>query len=152
MRCFLCPFDQFALGIPEDMVAAIMIYSGEVTEIVSQDEGGNSFFSLPHYFTLADRMIHHGVVLKPPDQGIPQNNGAVSEPEEGPRNILLVNFVEQEVDIPPGDIYPLPELLLAPEKFSFFTGIAFLNSTMIVLLDPASLIAQILRNREGGAA
>ncbi|MDR2759580.1 MAG: hypothetical protein LBB78_09380 [Spirochaetaceae bacterium] len=146
MRCFLCPFDHFSLGIPEDVVASIMIYSEEAARTVSQDEGGDTFFSLPHFFGQADQTVRHGIVLKLPGEERARNSGASSEPEEGPRNILLVNSVEREIDIPQEEIYPLPELLLTRGNLSFFTGIAFENSVMIVLIDPVSLIAQIFRD------
>ncbi|MFP3089981.1 hypothetical protein LQZ21_06595 [Treponema sp. TIM-1] len=145
MRYFLCPVEQFFLGVPEDAVAAIMIYSEGVTKTVSRYEGGDTFFSLPHFFGLADRTVRHGIILKSSKPGASQNNGAASEPEEGARNILLVSSVEREADVPPEEIYSLPELLLASGHLSFFTGIAFERSLMIALIDPAALIAQIFR-------
>jgi hypothetical protein len=151
MRCFLCPFNNFSLGIPEDAVSAIMIYSEEVTNVINRDEGGDTFFSLPHFFGQAGQRIRHGVVLKPAEPEVPQNDGAFSEPEEGPRNILLVNSVERETDIPPEEIYPLPELLLSRGPLSFFTGIAFEASIMIALIDPAVLITRIFRETKGEA-
>lgn len=179
MRCFLCAFDQdrpakdqaalseaqggpvekqaaLILGVPEDAVTAIMIYSEEVTSIVNQDEEGNTFFSLPHFFGLTNQTIRHGIVLKPlvsglsGCSGLPQNDRISSEPEEGLRNILLVSSVEREVDIAPEDIYPLPELLLTLGSLSFFTGISFVGDVMIALIDPVSLVARILQDTIGG--
>jgi hypothetical protein len=144
MRYFLCTFDNFSLGIPEDSVAAIMIYSEPVSEVVHRGEGEDVFFSLPHFFALGDTTIRHGIVLK-------SLNREEDENHEGPRNVLLVRSVEREMTITPEDIYPLPELLLAPGKFPFFTGISFADSVMIALIDPALLIARILRDTEGGA-
>ncbi|MDR1949010.1 MAG: hypothetical protein LBQ38_06445 [Spirochaetaceae bacterium] len=148
MRYFLCTFDCFSgalcIGVPEDSVAAIMTYPEEVTEIIKREEGGDTFFSLPHFFELDDRTIRHGIILKP------LNQAALQEDEEGPRNILLVSAVEREIDISPEDIFPLPDLLAAPDRIPFFTGIWFTNSTMIAFIDPASLIARILKDAEGG--
>jgi hypothetical protein len=143
MRCFLCTFDYFSLGIPEDSVAAIMIYSEEATKIINHGEGEDVFFSLPHFFSLDDKTIRHGIVLKSPNQEGEQDEGA-------PRQVLLVRSVERELNIAPEDIYPLPDLFLAPGKFPFFTGISFAESVMIALIDPALLIARILRDPEGG--
>jgi hypothetical protein len=144
MRYFLCTFDYFSLGIPEDSVASIMIYSEPIAEAVHRGEGEDVFFSLPHFFALRDTTIRHGIVLKSLNQEGEENH-------EGPRNVLLVRSVEREMTIAPGDIYPLPELLLAPGKFPFFTGISFADAGMIALIDPALLIARILRGTEGGA-
>jgi hypothetical protein len=152
MRCFLCAFEHFALAVPEDVVASIMIYSGEVTGIVTRHEGGDVFFSLPHFFALSGRTIRHGIVLKPLDRGASQNNGDSPEPEDGPRQVLLVNSVDRETDISPHDVYPMPELFLSSGKFPFFTGISFEGSTMIIFIDPALLIARILRDAEKESA
>jgi hypothetical protein len=146
MRYFVCTFDHFALGIPEDSVASIIIHSEEVTGTVNRYEGGDVFFSLPHFFALSGLTARHGVVLKP------LNQGDSPEPEEGPRQVLLVNSVDREADILPEDIYPLPELFLASGKFPFFTGISFADSGMIVFIDPALLIARILQDTEGESA
>jgi hypothetical protein len=60
--------------------------------------------------------------------------------------------VDREADIPPEDIYPLPELFLASEQFPFFTGISFAGPVMIVFIDPAPLIARMLRDEERESA
>jgi hypothetical protein len=146
MRYFLCPFEHFSLGIPEDAVAAIMIYSGEAVKTAGGEEGGDAFFSLPHFFGMTNQEIRHGIVLKSPGAG-----GGDMEMEEGPRNILLVSSVEREMDIPQEEIYPLPELLLDSGILSFFTGIAFERSVMIVLIDPAVLLARIFQGMKGEA-
>lgn len=142
MRYFVCTFDHFALGIPEDSVASIIIHSEEATGTVDRDEGGDVFFSLPRFFARSGLTGRHGIVLKP------LNQGGAPEPEEGPRQVLLVNSVDREADIPPEDIYPLPELFLASGKFPFFTGISFAGPVMIVFIDPALLIARMLRDTE----
>lgn len=152
MRCFLCACDQFILGVPEDSVASIIIYSEEVTGIVNRYEGGDVFFSLPHFFALSGRPLRHGIVLKSLNQGEAQNNGDSPEPEEGPRQVLLVNSVDREADIPPQEIYPLPELFLASGKLPFFTGISFAGPVMIAVIDPALLIARILQDTERESA
>jgi hypothetical protein len=139
MRYFLCPFEGFYLGVPEDSVAAIMIYSEEITETIKQEEKtGDLFFSLPHFFKLAGQTVRHGVILK--------------TVQEGPRNILLVSSVEREADIPPEEIFPLPKILAESRRTSFFTGIRISGQDMIVLIDPASLIAQMLKDAEGDPA
>jgi hypothetical protein len=136
MRYFLCPFDRFSLGVAEDAVAAIMIYSGEVSEIIKRETPpGDVFFSLPHFFKLADRTVRHGIVLK--------------STKEDSRNILLVSSVEREADIPQEEIFPLPEILAAPNRVSFFTGIRISGQDMIAFIDPASLIARIIKDAEG---
>jgi chemotaxis signal transduction protein len=114
-----------------------MIYSGEVSEIITRETpSGDVFFSLPHFFKLADRTVRHGIVLKPP--------------RENSRNILLVSSVEREADIPPEEIFPLPEILAASKRGSFFTGIRISGQDMIAFIDPASLIARIIKDTEGG--
>jgi hypothetical protein len=155
MRYFLCSFDQFSLGVPEDAVAAIMIYPKTVTEMITREEelppesptgdpsgspagslagrSGDVFFSLPHFFELADKTVRHGIVLK--------------AGEEGPRQVLLVRTVEREADIAPEDMYPLPQLLTAPGKEPFLKGISFAGQTMIAFIEPAALIARILQAR-----
>jgi hypothetical protein len=143
MRYFLCTLGGFSLGIPENSAAAVVIYSEAAGETISHEEGGDILFSLPHFFALADRRIRHGIALKSP------------EGEEGggaPRQVLLVGAVEKEVDIASRDIYPLPELFLAPGRFPFFTGISFMGPVMIAIVDPAVLITQILQDTEGGPA
>jgi hypothetical protein len=138
MRYFLCPFEGFYLGVPEDSVAAIMIYSEEITEIIKKEENtGDLFFSLPHFFKLAGQTVRHGVILKT---------------QEGPRNILLVSSVEREADIPPEEIFPLPKIFTESKRISFFTGIRISGQDMIVFIDPVSLTAQILKDAEGGPA
>jgi hypothetical protein len=162
MRYFLCTFDCFSIGIPEDSVAAIMTYTGEVSDIIKREEGGDVFFSLPHFFNLEDRTVRHGIVLKPLNQlplryqdaegNAPQTTEDPGQREEGPRNVLLVSAVEREEDIPSEDIFSLPEILAAPNRIPFFTGIWFAGSLMIAFIDPASLIARILKDTEGGPA
>jgi hypothetical protein len=146
MRYFLCGFDHFFLGVPEDSVAAIMIYPEAVTELIKREKAlpagspGDVFFSLPHFFDLADKTVRHGIVLKA---------GVGLEPagEEGPRQVLLVRTVEREADIAPEDIYPLPELFTMPGKDPFVRGISFDGQAMIVFIDPPTLIARILQDR-----
>jgi hypothetical protein len=156
MRYFLCTLNCFStalcLGIPEDSVAAITIHSEEVTETIKREEGGNVFFSLPHFFNLGERTVRHGIVLKPFTDQPALRDGDSSEEEEGPRNVLLVSAVEREADIAPEEIFPLPEILAAPGRIPFFTGVWFANSAMIAFIDPASLIARILKDTEGGPA
>jgi hypothetical protein len=153
MRYFLCTFDRFSMGVPENSVAAIMTYPGEISEIIKREEG-DVFFSLPCFFDLADRTVRHGIVLKPLNEDgagtSAENTGDTPALEEGPRNILLVSAVEREADIPPEEIFPLPELLTAPGRIPFFTGIWFTGSAMIAFIDPASLIARIFQDTEGG--
>ncbi|MDR2402851.1 MAG: hypothetical protein LBD78_02365 [Spirochaetaceae bacterium] len=146
------------MGIPEDAVAGIIIYNRDVSDIVKREEGGDVFFSLPHFFGLNDRMVRHGIVLKPLNQLTAKNqnvtgdvaldNGDTLEQEEGPRNVLLVSTVEREADIPPEEIFPLPEVFVTPDRTPFFTGIWFTNSAMIALIDPMSLITRILKDTE----
>jgi hypothetical protein len=144
------------MGVPEDSVAAIMIYHGETPEIVKREENGDVFYSLPHFFDLADRTVRHGIVLKPSSQlrlrGQDEVSPAFSPEEEGPRNVLLVSAVERETDIPPEEIFPLPEILTAPDRISFFTGIWFTGQAMIAFIDPVLLITRILGNTEGEPA
>jgi chemotaxis signal transduction protein len=137
MRYFLCGFDQFVLGIPEDAVAAIMIYPETVTAVIRREEGGNVFFSLPHFFEMADKTVRHGIILK-------AGGGPEPEGEEGPRQVLLVRSVEREADIAPEDICRPPDLLTAWRKIPFLQGISFTGETMITFVDPAALIARIL--------
>lgn len=169
MRYFLCSFDQFSLGVPEDAVAAIMIYPKTVTEMITREEelppesptggpegspagslagrSGDVFFSLPHFFELADKTVRHGIVLKAgmgPEGG---RTGLEAAGEEGPRQVLLVRTVEREADIAPEDMYPLPQLLTAPGKEPFLKGISFAGQTMIAFIEPAALIARILQAR-----
>jgi hypothetical protein len=150
------------VGIPEDAVAAIIIYTGETSSIVKREEGGDVFFSLPHFFGLNNRTVRHGIVLKPLNQLMVKNRNAAEdadpdsgdapEQEEGPRNVLLVSAVEREADIAQEEIFPLPEILVAPKRIPFFTGIWFTNSVMIAFIDPVSLIARILKDTGGAAA
>jgi hypothetical protein len=150
------------VGIPEDAVAAIIIYTGETSSVVKREEGGDVFFSLPHFFELKDRTVRHGIVLKPLNQlmaknrnaagGADLNSGDAPEQEEGPRNILLVSAVEREADIAQAEIFSLPEILVAPNRIPFFTGIWFTNPVMIALIDPVSLIARILKDTGEAAA
>jgi hypothetical protein len=156
MRYFLCTFDCFSIGIPEDAVAAIIIYTGEVSDVVKREEGGDVFLSLPHFFELDDRTVRHGIVLKPLNQLTVKNRNATEdaapEQDEGPRTVLLVSAVEREVDIAPEEIFALPDALVTPNRIPFFTGIWFTNSAMIAFVDPVSLIARILKDTEGDAA
>jgi hypothetical protein len=128
------------MGIPEDAVAAIMTYREEVSSIIKR-EGDDLFFSLPHFFELADTTVRHGVVLKPLNQ---------AAADEGLRQVLLVSAVEREADIAPEGIFPLPEIAAAPGRIPFFTGAWFTGDDMIVFVDPAALTARILRDTEGG--
>jgi chemotaxis signal transduction protein len=141
----LCTFDDFSIGVPEDAVAAIIIYSGEAPAVIERTEKGDVYFSLPHFFQLENRTVRHGIVLKPQDQMLDRD-------DEGPRNILLVSAVERETDIPPEEIFPLPDIATSPERIPFFTGAWFTGPDMIAFIDPASLITRIIQDTEGGPA
>ncbi|MDR3161706.1 MAG: hypothetical protein LBU28_08845 [Spirochaetaceae bacterium] len=146
MRYFLCGFDDFFLGVREDSVAAIMIYPDAVSDMIKRDEAGDVFFSLPHFFDLADKTVRHGIVLKA-GQGageLPGLEPPAEAGEEGPRQVLLVRTVEREADFAPEDICPLPKLLTAQGKVPFLKGISFAGQAMIVFIDPAVLVARML--------
>jgi hypothetical protein len=155
MRYFLSTFNYFSaalcIGVPEDSVAAIMIYPEEVRETIRREAGGDVYFSLPHFFKLQDLTARHGIVLKPEPRHLALP-GDSAEPEEGPRNILLVSAVEREIDIAAEELFPLPELLAAPDRIAFFTGLRFAGQAMIALIDPAALIARIIADTEGEPA
>jgi chemotaxis signal transduction protein len=127
------------MGIPENAVTAILTYREEVSSIIKR-EGTDLFFSLPHFFELADKTVRHGVVLKPLNQ---------AAAEDHTRMVLLVSAVEREADIPPEAIFPLPEIAAAPGRAPFFTGVWFNGDEMIVFVEPAALIARILQETEG---
>ncbi|MDR2499845.1 MAG: hypothetical protein LBD37_02035 [Treponema sp.] len=164
MRFFLCGFEHCLLGIPADAVASLIAYTRPVSRPVSRDPGGDWYFSIPHFFGFQDQRIRHGIMLKPlaqpyakrllPESALAQASGppnalCPAETKAGPRNVLLVNTVEREEDIPPEDIQRLPKLFAEQAETAFYTGFWFDESSLIAFINPAPLIARIMRDYAG---
>jgi hypothetical protein len=134
MRFFLCPFRDYYLGIPTEAAALVLVNSRKVVKTVEwDDETGDVYFSLPHFFGFSNLEIHHGIVIKDPDNFGDQN-----------RKILLVTTVEKIEDIPLEDIQKLPGVLRNIETSAYFTGICFNRPIPILLVDPTRFMQRIL--------
>jgi hypothetical protein len=152
MKFFLCGFGDFLLGIPVSTVSSLITFSGEVRGLVER-EGGDVYYSLPHYFGFPDQIIRHGIILKPLFARVLQitderpGSPAETEGEWSGRNILLVTAVEREAEIPEEAVYPLPKLLAGKSREgSIFTGISFAGAAMVVCIDPELAVLRILKN------
>ena len=89
-----------------------------------------------------------------PESAHAQGSGSLNalcpaETNAGPRNVLLVNAVEREEDIPPEDIQRLPKLFAEQAETAFYTGFWFDSSSLIAFINPAALIARIMRDYTG---
>jgi hypothetical protein len=140
MRFFLCTFEDFCLAVPIDQVASLLLYSQiPQAEVFRDEEKGDVYFSLPHFFGSPGETVRHGLVLKEPEQE--------RTLEERDRKILLVTMVERDENIPENRIQPLPGILFAMDGVSVITGICFVEgSTPILFVDPMRLIPCILNN------
>ncbi|MDR2052437.1 MAG: hypothetical protein LBP80_03405 [Treponema sp.] len=134
MRFFLCPFGDYHLGVPIEAAASLLVNNRKVMEMVEwDDETGDVYFSLPHFFGFSDSDLRHGIVIKDPDNFGEQN-----------RKILLVTTVEKIEDIPLGDIQKLPGILRNMETSAYFTGICFDRPVPIIMVDPTHFMQRIL--------
>jgi hypothetical protein len=120
----------------------MIVYSKVPEEAVFQDEeNGDTYFSLPHFFGSPGEPIRHGLILKEP--------GQERDLEERDRKILLVTAVERDEVIPGALIHPLPKVLLAMDGVSVITGIHFAgDSAPILFIDPMRLIPCMLNTKK----
>ena len=134
MRFFLCPFTDYHFGIPAETAASLLVNNRKTAKTVEwDDESGDVYFSLPHFFGFSDLEIHHGIIIKDPE-----NFGDRS------RKILLVTTVEKIEDIPLEDIQKLPGILRNMKKSAYFTGICFNRPVPLILVDPTHFMQRIL--------
>jgi hypothetical protein len=134
MRFFLSPFGDYHLGIPTEAAASLLVNNRKVLEMVEwDDETGDVYFSLPHFFGFSDFELRHGIVIKDPD-----NFGDLN------RKILLVTTVEKIEDIALKEIQKLPGILRNIETSAYFTGICFNRLVPILLVDPTHFMRRIL--------
>jgi hypothetical protein len=134
MRFFLCPFGDYYLGVPTEAVASLLVNSREVSKMVEwNDETGDVYFSLPHFFGFSNSELRHGIVIKDPDNFGDRN-----------RKILLVTTVEKIEDIALEEIQKLPGILKNIETSAYFTGICFSRSVPVILVDPTHFMRRIL--------
>jgi hypothetical protein len=159
MRVFLCAFRGFYTAIPIDAVLALTLHSDSVIRAVDHnEETGNTFFSLPHLFSVSGydtEHIRHGIVLK--DCG-GENGGRENEENDTVhnKNILLTTAVEREAEIPGAEIYPLPEIVRRMRGSVLFSGIQFVRrpaeeggAPVILVLDPVRTIRFMTAAAEG---
>ncbi|MDR1352233.1 MAG: hypothetical protein LBK05_03030 [Treponema sp.] len=134
MRFFLCPFGDYHLGIPTAAADSLLVSGRKGAETVEwDDETGDVYYSLPRFFGFPDLELHHGIVIKDPDNFGERN-----------RKILLVTTVEKIEDIPLEDIQKLPRILRNIETSAYFTGIYFNGPVPVLLVDPAHFMRRIL--------
>jgi hypothetical protein len=139
MRFFLCPFGDYDLGIPTAAAASLLVNSRKTAKTVEwDDETGDVYFSLPHFFGFSNPELRHGIIIKDPDNFGNRN-----------RKILLVTTVEKIEDIALEEIQKLPGILRNIETSAYFTGVCFsligLNlSAPILLVDPTHFMRRIL--------
>jgi hypothetical protein len=134
VRFFLCPFADYYFGIPTEAAASLLVNSRKTVKTVEWDDGtGDVYFSLPHFFGFSDLEMHHGIIIKDPDNFSDRN-----------RKILLVTTVEKIEDIPLEEIQKLPGILRKIETSAYFTGICFNRPVPIILVDPTHFMRRIL--------
>jgi hypothetical protein len=141
MRFFLSTFEDFCLAVPIDQIASLVVFSQTVEEeVFRNEENGDTYFSLPHFFGSPGEEVRHGLVLKEPGQD--------RDLEEHDRKILLVTSVERDEVIPGALIHPLPRVLFAMDGVSVITGIYFIgDSSPILFIDPMRLIPCMLKDK-----
>jgi hypothetical protein len=142
MRFFLSNFEDFCLAVPIDQISSLMVFSRGADEAVFRDEEtGDTYFSLPHFFGSPGEEVRHGLVLKEP--------GQERDIGERDRKILLVTSVERDLVLPGDQIHALPRVLIAMDGVSVITGIHFIeDSAPILFIDPMRLIPCMLSNAE----
>jgi hypothetical protein len=142
MRFFLSIFEDFCLAVPIDQIASLIMYSQiPQAEVFRDEEKGDIYFSLPHFFGSPGEAVRHGLVLKEP--------GQERNLEERGRKILLVTAVERDENIPEDRIHSLPGILFAMDGVSVITGICFIEgSTPILFVDPIRLIRCMFNNEK----
>jgi hypothetical protein len=134
MRFFLCPFGDYHLGIPTEAVASVLVNNRKAAKTVEwDDETGDVYFSLPRFFGFSDLELHHGIVIKDPDNFGDRN-----------RKILLVTTVEKIEDILLEEIKKLPGIMRNMETSAYFTGICFNRPVPIILVDPTQFMQRML--------
>jgi hypothetical protein len=115
MRFFLCASGGSTVAIPIAGVSSLTLYENEASCALSRDNDGNTYFSLPHLFGVAQKISRHGMVLK--------NNGDEDGGVFKNRQVILTESVEKEVDIPDDEIFPLPRALKNVAASQIFFGI-----------------------------
>jgi hypothetical protein len=141
MRFFLSNFEDFCLAVPIDQIASLLVFSRSADEAVFRDEEtGDTYFSLPHFFGSPGEEVRHGLVLKEP--------GQERDLEARNRKILLVTSVERDLVLPGNQIHSLPRVLFAMDGVSVITGIHFTaeDAAPILFIDPMRLIPCMLSN------
>ena len=103
------------MAIPIAGVSSLTLYEREPSCALSRDNGGNTYFSLPHLFGVEQKISRHGIVLK--------NNGGEDSGEFKNRQVILTESVEKEIDIPDDEIFPLPRALKNVAASQIFFGI-----------------------------
>jgi hypothetical protein len=167
MRFFLCAFGAFSLGVPVYAVSSLITVPWEVEQMIDRDRDENTYFSIPHFFRnrspqFRRQEIRHGFILKPQiqqvsligDRGGANSGLSMEETMEKDgfadrRNVLLVTTVEKEMDFSREEIQPVPAVLTAGNRVSFFSGINFSGPLMNIFLDPAVLIPRMLLAEKG---
>ena len=145
MRVFICAFAGFSLAIPMDSVSSLMLYTGRPLHTVEYNpQNGNTYVSLPWLFSRPLADIRHGIILK-------NSNDGFDETTEN-KIILLTTEVECETEIPPEEIYPLPNIFMSLRFSAFFSGILFNSNNKAdqptLILNTGQLVENIQRKSE----
>jgi len=139
MRVFISSYKLFSLAIPIRFVSSIFInYDNSNYKIFHNHENHNTYISLPLLFNCPQDM-RHGIVLK---------NGNTEDSQMENKTILLGAQVENEINIPSDNIYPLPKILNVMQFSFIFSGISFNKSSAypILLLNPEHLVQNIQKD------
>ena len=151
MRTFLCSFEKFSLAIPINFVSSVMLMQGNQNTAVEYDDRfRNTYISLPLLFNVSPEKTKHGIILKNDINDI-DDEGVMED-----RNILLINEIESENEIPEDKIYSIPKILNVLQFSSYVSGIIFSctnilgnnkanlsNKNIVFIINPEQLVKNI---------
>ena len=127
MKYFICALDNIQLGIPAEQTAQVIPANHKQT-VLCETENDDVTISLTVLFRLNDITAPHGIVLKTGSPG---------------KTVLLTPPIDIDLEIPEEGIYQLPESLSPLLKF--FRGVFFSGQSIILILNPLTLIENVLR-------
>ena len=136
MRVFISSYNRFSLAIPIKFVSSVFINSDNSNcKRFYNHENRNTYISLPLLFD-CPHDARHGIVLK---------NGGMEDSLMENKTILLGAEVENEINIPSEDFYPVPKTFNYMQFSLIFSDISFNKTTggIVLLLNPEHLIQNI---------
>ena len=133
MKYFICSADEMNLAIPAERTERVIPVSRSQPSLC---ETGNNevFISIPVLLKLKDIAAPHGIVLKP---------HASKSADEHAKTVLLVPKIDIDLEIPEEKINMLPDALGGLSRY--FRGAFFTDKNVILVLDPESLVKEILK-------